>query len=498
MKKIGISLALLTGLLTILWTGLVSTGFISTSTLPMVLSTFIGLSGRSNEELVSQPYQLPPGFSLSVYGSQLQRARFLRFTQSGDLLVSRPHSGDILLLERDKNGDGRADSISTVIDDLNRPQGMDFLDDWLYIAERDRVGRIRFDHATGTAIGSYEPLITDLTGDGFHWTKTLRFGPDGLLYLAQGSTCNACEQSDQRRATIMRFKVDGSDPEIFATGLRNSVGFDWSPFDGELYATENGRDMLGDDFPPCELNRIQRGKFYGWPYFNGDNIPDPDMGPDPLAQQRTPTAPAHAFRPHNAPLGMSFVDTADWPGDYQQVALVALHGSWNRSKPDGYKVVSLHFTETGIEERDFFSGLNRQGEISGRPVDVIQGPDGAIYVSDDYAGAVYRISQGEAQQPQKLVANERPNKLDVAPPDWLAESNLDAMGRAGASLFQQYNCRSCHEQGDSPVLLTDLEDRLGYTAVIDALNAPRAPMPLFPLTEQQQRELAVYLLRQYP
>ncbi|MCB1687469.1 MAG: PQQ-dependent sugar dehydrogenase, partial [Halioglobus sp.] len=147
------------------------------------------------------------------------------------------------------------------------------------------------------------------------------------------------------------------------------------------------------DFPPCELNRIVPGNFYGWPYYNGDNVPDPDMGADPLAQQRQPTVPVHDFRAHNAPLGITFIRADDWPGDYRRSALVALHGSWNRSEPDGYKVVSLHWTDAGIVERDFLTGFRRDGVTSGRPVDVAQGPDGAVYVSDDYAGAIYRITR---------------------------------------------------------------------------------------------------------
>lgn len=495
MKKILLGLAALIVLVAGAWLMLIQTGTISRNSIAMVLNVATGRPGASVEESTArQALHLPDGFSVGLYASDLPRARFLRFTRAGDLLVSRPHAGDIVLLERDRDGDGRADGRKTVISDLNRPQGMDFHGEWLYIAEREQIGRIRFDPSSGTTAGDYETVVTGLTGNGNHWSKTLRFGPDGLMYLAQGSTCNVCAEADERRATMMRFAPDGSGAEIYATGLRNSVGFDWAPWDGGLYATDNGRDMLGDDFPPCELNRVERDKFYGWPYFNGDNIPDPDMGPDPLADSRRPTAPVHGFRAHNAPLGIDFVDTTGWPADFDRVALVALHGSWNRSVPDGYKVVSLHFGQDGISERDFLSGFNRQGEILGRPVDVQQGPDGALYISDDYAAAIYRVGLNPSSGAQVLTVASAPPPIDTTPPDWLADADIEAMSEAGAALYRQFACHSCHEKGENPRLLTGLNERLGYNAVIDVLQAPRAPMPLFPLSLQQQRELAVYLL----
>jgi len=475
--------------------GLIMSGTIDSSSLRMILNVMTGLGGPgATAGKVQQRLQLPEDFSLQLYAPDLPRARFLRFTPAGDLLVSRPHAGDIVLLRRDADGDGHPDAVATLIEGLKRPMGMDFLGDWLYIAESNRIGRVRFDSATGALAGEYQSVVEGLSDDGNHWSKTLRFGPDGLMYLAQGSTCNVCEEADERRATMMRFAPDGSGGEIIATGLRNSVGFDWAPWSGDLYATDNGRDLLGDDFPPCELNHIVAGNFYGWPYYNGDNIPDPDMGADPLAAQRRPTAPVHGFRPHNAPLGISFIDSAGWPLDYRRSALVALHGSWNRSTPDGYKVVSLHWGENGIEERDFLSGFNSQGEILGRPVDVAQGPDGAIYISDDYAGAIYRVSRGEDVVAWEPPVNAATNRLDREPPAWLAAADLEAMAERGAGLYGYYGCRSCHEEGQNPVSLADLSQRLGYAAVIEVLRAPQSPMPVFPLSETEQRELAVFLL----
>lgn len=496
MRKILIGLLVLLLLIAAIPLGLMATGTIDSTSLRMVLNVMTGMAGPTTDaDTVEQQYRVPEGFTLQLYAKDLPRARFLRFTPSGDLLVSRPHAGDIMLLRRDANGDGQPDAVETLLSDLKRPLGLDIADGWLYVAESNRISRVRFDSERRTVDGELQPLVEGLTDNGNHWSKTIRIGPDGMLYLAQGSTCNVCVEEDARRNTLMRFNADGSDGEIIANGLRNSVGFDWAPWDSAIYATDNGRDLLGDDFPPCELNRVEQGRFYGWPYFNGDNVPDPDMGRDPLADQRRPTAPVHGFRPHNAPLGISFIDGSDMPGDYKKAALVALHGSWNRSEPDGYKVVSVHWTDTGIEERDFLTGFNSDGEISGRPVDVAQGPDGAIYVSDDYAGAIYRIGYKDDRAGSASLPTVAPKtRLDSAPPEWLAGADLDAMATRGAELYQQYNCRSCHEQGENPVDLSGLSQRLGYNAVIDSLQAPQSPMPVFPLTETEQRELAAYLL----
>jgi len=479
---------------------LVATGTIDSNSLRMILNVMAGVSGpAANASEVQRRYTVPKGFTLELYAADLPRARFMRLTPAGDLLVSRPHMGDIVLLRRDANGDGKPDARETLVKDLKRPLGMDIVGDWLYIAESNRVGRIKFDSATGTVHGTLQGVIEGLTDDGNHWSKTIRIGPDNKLYLAQGSTCNICTEKDPRRATMMRFALDGSEAETVATGLRNSVGFDWAPWSGAIYATDNGRDLLGDDIPPCELNRIEVGRFYGWPHFFGDNAPDPDMGADPLAGQREPTAPAHDFRAHNAPLGITFLHGDSLPSQYQSSALVALHGSWNRSSPDGYKVVSLHWTADGIEERDFMSGFNRDGNISGRPVDVAQGPDGAIYISDDYAGAIYRVRYGtagaDAADDPTIAVAPVASRLDAEPPAWLAGADLAAMASNGNKLYERFGCRSCHEDGDNPKRLDGLAQRLGYAAVIDVLAAPPPPMPVFPLSETERRELAVYLLR---
>ncbi len=353
-----------------------------------------GIETPEESELQAR-VRVPDGFSIGTFAEDLPNARFLRFTDTGDLLVSQPARGAVWLLERDEDGDGRSEGRHVLIDGLSRPHGLELHDGWLYVAETDAVGRVRFDPEARAIEWPYKRIVRGLPSGGRHWTRTVRIGPDGWLYVSVGSSCDVCEEDDPRRAAIVRYRPDGSGEEIYATGLRNAVGFDWRPGTAELFATDNGRDMLGDDFPPCELNRIVRRGFYGWPYAHGDNVPDPEFGPDNAARIRDALPPAHAFRAHNAPLGIAFVRGTGAPEPYRDAALVALHGSWNRSSKDGYKVVSLHWGRDGrIEERDFAVGVERDEAVFGRPVDVAEGPDGAFYVSDDYAGAVYRIAHG--------------------------------------------------------------------------------------------------------
>jgi len=453
------------------------------------------------EEQLRARLTVPDGFSVSLYARGLANARMLRFTERGDLLVSTPRSGRVWLLARDANGDGRADEMTPLLEGLDRPHGLDFHDGWLYVAEGSRIGRIRYDASLRRVEGRLEPVVNDLPNGGNHWTRSVRFGPDGRMYVTVGSSCNVCIEEDPRRAVMLRFQPDGSEPEIFATGLRNSVGFDWQPTTGDLYATDNGRDLLGDDIPPCELNRVVTGGFYGWPFAWGDRQPDPDFGAGHEAEIARSTPPAHAFRAHNAPLGITFVRHPDAPSELRGAALVALHGSWNRTRKDGYKVVSLHWSADGrIEERDFLAGFARDEAVIGRPVDVAEGPDGAIYVSDDYAGAVYRVASGGSRlagvQPA-LVEAARPANRD--PLGAVPASEREAMRADGHAIYEGNACYRCHESaradaGAVPVALAKLAQKYDVDSLATYLAAPQPPMPLFPLDAPQRRALAVYLL----
>jgi len=356
------------------------------------LRSLVGGPDAPSDEEFRQRVAVPEGFEISIWARDIPRVRGLRFTEIGDLLASVPGRGEILRLDRDADGDGRSDGRSVLLSELDKPHGMDLRDGWLYVAETGAIGRVRLDPTQRVTRGAYEHVIEGIPGGGGHWTRTIRFGPDDRLYVSIGSSCNVCLESDPRRAAIVRYRPDGSGEEIFATGLRNVVGFDWQPESGELYANDNGRDLLGDDFPPCELNHVVAGGFYGWPFANGENVPDPDFGAEHEAEIASAIPPVHDYPAHNAPLGLAFLRSARLPLDFRNAAVSALHGSWNRTRKDGYKVVSLHWRDDGsIEQRDFVTGFELDEDVIGRPVDVAEGPDGAVYISDDYAGMIYRV-----------------------------------------------------------------------------------------------------------
>jgi glucose/arabinose dehydrogenase len=356
------------------------------------LRSLFGGAGTPDDSDFRSRIEVPEGFEIDIWASGIAGARGLHSTELGELLVSIPGRGEILRLDRDDDGDGRSDGRDVLLADLDKPHGMDLYDGWLYVAETGAVGRVRLDTTQRVTTGEYTRVVSNIPRGGAHSTRTIRFGADGWMYVSIGSSCNVCIEDDPRRAAIVRYRPDGSGEQIFATGLRNAVGFDWHPLTGALYANDNGRDLLGDDFPPCELNQVVEGGFYGWPFANGANIPDPDLGDGRAKRIAEATPPALDYPAHNAPLGLTFLRGETLPLEYRHAALSALHGSWNRSNKDGYKVVSLHWREDGtIEQRDFVTGFERDEEVIGRPVDIAEGPDGAIYISDDYAGVIYRV-----------------------------------------------------------------------------------------------------------
>lgn len=474
-----------------------------------------GVPSPTSQQVIDR-LKVPPGFHVSVYARDLPGARFLSFTAAGDLVVSRPRAGEIDLLVHNANDPTQPASRRILLSGLSRPHGVDVHEGWLYVGETDAIGRVQINEQSGELIADYQRIVTGLTGEGNHWSKTVRVGPDGYLYVAQGSTCNVCEEVDKRRATMMRFHLDGSAGEIYATGLRNSVGMDWTPWDQGLYATDNGRDLLGDDFPPCELNQVLKGGFYGWPYINGFGVLDPDLGKGKDVLLKTAISPAFGFRAHNAPLGIHFLRNAKVPNDYERVALVALHGSWNRSAADGYKVVALHWRDDGrIEQTDFLTGFEQSGNIIGRPVDIAEGPDGAIYISDDYAGAIYRVTYGEQKTNEQPVTGKQLNSNEEAviespaaesksPQSDNTLQTLNPAERAqltvqGEVLFGKYPCRSCHDPKFASSMrptreLKNLSARYSVEQLQEFFVTPTSPMPIFPLSEEERRALAVYLL----
>ena len=347
-------------------------------------------------EALHERLQVAEGYQFSVFASDVRGARLLRVTPTGDLIVALTRAGEVWWLARDADGDGRSDGRRQLLSNLDRPNGLELRDGLLYVAENTRVITIPFDSETASVGGRPSTLISGLPRGGNHFRKVIRFGPDGLLYLVIGSTCNVCIERDDRRAAMHRYRADGEYLGVYATGLRNSAGFDWNSA-GDLYATDNGRDMLGDDYPVCELNRIVEGGFYGWPFANGFGDSDPNLGKGREDLIDASIHPVHGFRAHNAPLGIEFLAFEGHPSDYSSAAIVALHGSWNRSQKDGYKVVSLHWgqqpdTEDSIEERDFLWGFLENERVFGRPAEVAEDGEGNIYISDDYAHVVYKVS----------------------------------------------------------------------------------------------------------
>jgi glucose/arabinose dehydrogenase len=449
------------------------------SSLEMILNVMTGRGGDHEPNELLARLQAAEGYSVSVFARDLPHPRMLARDTAGNLLVSNPRSGEVILLA-DRDGDGAADTRELVLDNLARPHGLALHDGFLYVAESNRVGRAAWDPAAGdTVAGDYEIIADGFTDNGNHWSKTIAFGPAGHLYLAMGSTCNVCEEPDARRATIMRFNADGSDGRIYASGLRNSVGMAFAPWDGSLYATDNGRDLLGDDYPPCELNRVVDGGFYGWPYRNGDNVADPDFGGQRPDLEATAIAPAFNFPAHNAPLGIYFARTG------QREALVALHGSWNRSIPDGYKVVSLHWQEDGsISSSDFLWGFEEDGNIVGRPVDIVGDGAGGYYISDDYARVIYRVS------PRQLASASTGESGSAA-----AVSVDPGMAQLGEALYRKLPCRTCHAPDTpTPVPLDNLAQKYSLQELADYFLTPTPPMPRYPLSEEQRQQLAHYLL----
>ena len=339
---------------------------------------------------VASQLVVPRGFAVNLYAENLPGVRFMAVGPGGEILATLTRQGRVVALP-DANHDGRADRVVSVADGLDLPHGIEFHAGSLWVAETGRV--IQFPSYKGGKAGAYRK-IADLPSGGGHFTRTLTFGPkDGLLYVAVGSSCNLCEEEDRRRAAVLRFRRDGSHGEVFAKGLRNAVGLAWNPVNGELWATSNERDLLGDDVPPEEIVDVLRlGGDYGWPYCYGNRIANPEFHNTERCAGTIP--PALTDTAHSAPLGCTFYSGNAFPQEYRGDYFVCYHGSWNRTIPTGYRVVRVRVREgkpvTPIEH--FVDGFRPgPGSPIGRPVDVLTAPDGSLLVSDDYGGRIFRV-----------------------------------------------------------------------------------------------------------
>jgi len=326
---------------------------------------------------------VPRGFTVNLFAEGLNGVRYLALGPGGAVYASMPGAGQIVRLV-DANGDGAADApAQVVLAGLNDPFGIAFRGDTMYFAEQTAVKRL--DPGATTAV----TLVSGLPSGG-HTTRTVVFGPDNLMYVAVGSSCNVCDDAPPR-AAVTRYNLNGSSPHTFATGLRNSVGLAFNPVTGELWANNNDRDNLGDDTPPEHLNILKEGKWYGWPqcYLPGKANPE-----YPGADCSGVQPPALTVQAHSAPLGLAFYTGAMFPADYAGDAFMTYHGSWNRSVPTGAKVVRVH-VQNGqpASVDDFVTGWQlANGSRWGRPVGLLVMPDGALLVSDDTGDRIWRVS----------------------------------------------------------------------------------------------------------
>jgi hypothetical protein len=363
----------------------------------LLLNTCSALAASGSNQDVLKQLHLPKGFTISVYADNVPNARSLALGDDGVVYVGTGKAGKVYAVQ-DTDKDGVADKHYVIANELNMPIGVAYKDGALYVGEISRI--IRFDHIARHLASPPKPVVVydQFPNEKHHGWKYLRFGPDNKLYTAVGAPCNICNPEKEIFASLVRLNPDGSDFEIIAKGIRNTVGFDWQPITNALFFSDNGRDQLGDDLPPDELNKWSvKGEHFGYPYCHAGEIADPLFAAGKKCLQFT--APAWKFKAHIAPLGIRFYQGNQFPVEYRNQLFVAQHGSWNRSIPQGYRVVLVKFNQgKAISEQDFVSGwLTKGGEVLGRPVDILTLPDGSLLISDDKLGVIYKVSyQGKS------------------------------------------------------------------------------------------------------
>jgi len=359
-------------------------------TVPVLLLCLASAAACRAAMPVATGFKLPPGFSISVYAADVPGARSMTLGEKGTLFIGSRGEGKVYAVI-DANRDNVADEVITIASGLRTPNGVAFRNGSLFVAEINRV--LRFDRIEERLRNPPKPVVVNagFPDKSHHGWKFIRFGPDDKLYVPVGAPCNVCEEKDPRFATIMRMNPDGSQLEVFASGVRNTVGFDWHPLTAELWFTDNGRDWLGDDLPPDELNRAPRaGLHFGFPYRHGRDFQDPEFG---RKRREGLTGPEMELGPHVASLGMRFYSGSMFPASYHNQVFIAEHGSWNRSRRIGYRITLVRLRENrAVSYEPFAEGWLQDGRVRGRPVDLQVMPDGSMLVSDDKAGAIYRIS----------------------------------------------------------------------------------------------------------
>lgn len=334
---------------------------------------------------------VPEGFHIHIFADSITNARSMCWGDDGTLFVGSRNAGNVYAV-KDDNDDFKADRVITIASGLNMPNGVAFKSGSLYVAEVSRI--LRFDDIENHLGNPPQPVIVvdDYPTEGHHGWKFIRIGPDGKLYVPVGAPCNVCEEEDSIYASITRINLDGTGREIYASGVRNTVGFDWHPGTGELWFTDNGRDRMGDDIPPDELNRATRkGQHFGFPFCHGNSIPDPEHGSGHECENYQ--SPMKELGPHVAALGMRFNVSTSFPGAYENKIFIAEHGSWNRTFPIGYRVmmVELNNRNDVVSYEPFAEGWLQGRTTYGRPVDIEFMEDGSMLISDDFADRIYRV-----------------------------------------------------------------------------------------------------------
>jgi glucose/arabinose dehydrogenase len=355
-----------------------------------IIATFADLRWAVADEPRLKDIRLPAGFEISL-DANVPNARSITLGSEGSLFIGTLRAGKVYAVRNPaaSNGSGK---VIALAEGLNMPNGVAFHDGALYVAEVNRV--LRYDNIESHLENPPRPKVINdsFPKDRAHGWKFIAFGPDGLLYVPVGAPCNICEPDPNRYGLISRMKADGSGAEVFAQGIRNTAGFDWHPATKELWFTDNGRDEMGDNIPPDELNHApKKGLDFGYPYCHGGDIPDDRYGKKRPCSDFTP--PAQKLGPHVAALGMRFYTGSMFPAEYRNQIFIAEHGSWNRSTPIGYRITLVRLENNrAVSYKPFAEGWLQGSKAWGRPVDVLVMPDGSLLVSDDEAGAIYRIS----------------------------------------------------------------------------------------------------------
>ncbi len=358
-----------------------------------LLFTVLFVACSSNTEPQSANIKLPAGFKIEIYASNVPDARSMVLSPNGILYVGSRNAGNVYALV-DTNNDFKVDEMFIAASGLDMPNGVDIKNGDLYVAEVSRI--IKFSDIDNNYKNkpAYSVVRDDFPTDKHHGWKFIKFGPDGKLYVPVGAPCNIClkENQDERYASITQMDDYGSEFSVFAKGIRNTVGFDWHPVTKELWFTDNGRDMLGDNIPPDELNRApEKGLHFGYPFLHGKNIPDPEFGSQ--GDTSLYTKPVQELGAHVASLGMKFYTGSMFPEEYRNQIFIAEHGSWNRSKKTGYRISLVRLDgNNAVSYETFAEGWLNGERVSGRPVAIELLPDGSMLVSDDYADCIYRIS----------------------------------------------------------------------------------------------------------